>query len=416
MNLAAQLGEGRTRQNGGSRMKAHIAVLRVFVVFAAIGWLAWPALTARPEPDLDAASSAAESRFVDIRIPASQDAYTDSGVHEPTGHLPELILGRSSEIYETLIAFDVAEHIAGARVVNARLELHCRSIDEGLSGSSEFIMAPIDGEWNEDEPLLSVDISGRDELLIDLGTCSAEEPGLTIIDRPELREWARRWNVNPEMDHGLWIGIPGDRPTRIYRFVSSNGDPVLGPHLVLQLEVDEEPPECPPVPRCTSGPPPTDCIPPGACPTATPGCPVCERSRFLTDTPTPTTTPTEEPTEEPSATSRPEPIVAFPAAYNSVPVLGVVSTPLTPSETPVPASPTPSETPAPASATPTETGTPTPSPTWMPTPVPTDTPTPNPFGTVCPPAPPCTAGPPPTRCIPPSSCPTLTPGCPLCQR
>lgn len=33
---------------------------------------------------------------------------------------------------------------------------------------------------------------------------------------------------------------------------------------------------CPPLPRCTDGPRPTDCIPRGRCPTPTPGCPVCE--------------------------------------------------------------------------------------------------------------------------------------------
>ena len=33
---------------------------------------------------------------------------------------------------------------------------------------------------------------------------------------------------------------------------------------------------CPPIPRCTPGPRATDCIPPGSCPTVTPGCPACE--------------------------------------------------------------------------------------------------------------------------------------------
>lgn len=111
---------------------------------------------------------------------------------------------------------------------------------------------------------------------------SPEEPGM--VDADYVRDQSLfQVRVSGTISNPLWIFFPGDE--------APDDDEAAVPGLKLTCQSTgffEGPPFkatedpsgastiCPPVGRCTSGPPATECIPPGSCPTRTPGCPPCE--------------------------------------------------------------------------------------------------------------------------------------------
>ncbi len=113
---------------------------------------------------------------------------------------------------------------------------------------------------------------------------SPEEPG--VVDADYVRNNSLfQVRVTGTISNPLWVFFPGDEVPE-----GEDEDTVPGLKLTCQSTGFFEGPPfkatddhsaagtvCPPgLPRCTGGPRATDCIPPGSCPTETPGCPPCE--------------------------------------------------------------------------------------------------------------------------------------------
>ena len=113
---------------------------------------------------------------------------------------------------------------------------------------------------------------------------SPKEPG--VVDADYVRNNSLfHVRVTGTISNPLWIFFPGDPVP------DEDDEDFVIPGLKLTCQSTgffEGPPikstdehsaggtVCPFVPRCTSGPRATDCIPPGSCPTVTPGCPPCD--------------------------------------------------------------------------------------------------------------------------------------------
>ena len=338
-----------------------------------LAWLAWPSIGKQYWPA--AQDDAERSAAVDFRsmetlgfeyFGASQDTFVATSVGAPMGHLEELIAGHKAVDHVALLQFELPDRGPDVRVISARLELFCITVEEDPDPSNQLEISNVARKWDEDVVTRIPNAVGP-KFDYDIEGCEVGGEWKTI-EHEDLLKTVSEWYTGGIENHGLAIGPTDSDSTRLYRFVASNGEPRpplgQGPRLVIEFA-------------------PSTSVPPA------------------TATAVPPDTATAPPSEEPE----PAQVLSIPAAYNSVRVMGVISTSLPPSATPEPPSATPK---------PTDTPTPTATPTVTETLTATATveTTPPPEGTFCPPAPRCTPGPVPTRCS--GRCPT--PRCPTCER
>ena len=279
----------------------------LIVVIGVIVWLAWP--TIGKEHGLVARDGAEQSLSTDSNSPAilyeeflrpSQDTYVAPGVGVPTGHLEELIAGHKDVDHVTLVQFELPDRGPDARVISARLELYCITVEEDPDSSNKLMMWNVVRKWDEDvltrtprriSEWFDTDIEGCDE--------GGE---WKTIEHEDLLKIVNMWYTGAVENYGLAIGPRDSDSTLLYRFVASNGEPPpplgKGPRLIIEFSPITG------VPSYTATA--TD-VPPGTA-TATDVPP---------DTATTTAVPPDTATAPPSDEPEPAPALAIPAAYNN---------------------------------------------------------------------------------------------------
>lgn len=294
------------------------SVLLLIIALTAFG-------LARPRDAAVAVPGSAGPMFEEYLKP-SQDTYVAPGVNEAQGHLGELIAGQKTVEHLTFIQFDLPDRGATARIISARLELYCISIEQDSASRNEIQVSNAIRSWSEGSLIYRTKPNGTGPRFeVDLGEC-APSGEWKVIETPDLLTIVNQWYDGRLENNGFIIGPENDRSKRIYRFVASNGEPPpplgQGPRLVVEFDSGVTTPTFTPsiTPTPSNTPTPTD-------------TPIPTETYTPTATPTDTATPTE--TSTPTATPTPGDIY-MPISYRNAEVNGTGSGPGNPDPTEVP--------------------------------------------------------------------------------
>ncbi len=249
---------------------------------------------ARPRDAAVAVPGSTETLFEEWLRP-SQDTYIAPGVDEPQGHLGELIAGHKAVEHLAFIQFDLPNRGSEARILSARFEVFCISVEEDATSRNQIEFSNAIREWDEDVMHYRTKPNGTGpKFTVDIESCAAGGEW-KVVENENLLGIVNQWYAGTLENNGFILGPANDSSKRLYRFVATNGEspPPLGkgPRLVVEFGPDVTTPTFTPslTPTASNTPTPTDTPVPSDTPTPTP-------TPTDTATPTETLTPTATPT------------------------------------------------------------------------------------------------------------------------